>query len=60
MVRPRNSEALAKKLRAAGVSVDLRSYPKMGHVGLLLALARPFRGRAPVLQDVANFVRKVD
>lgn len=58
-VRPRNSEALGVKLRDGGVSADLRSYPKTGHVGLLLALARPFRGRAPVLRDVATFVRKV-
>lgn len=56
-VRPRNSEALAAKLRAGGVRVDLRRYPGVGHVGLLLALARPFRGRAPVLNDVAAFVR---
>lgn len=59
-VRPRNSEALRARLRDGGVSVDLRSYPKTGHVGLLLALARPFRGKASVLQDVANFARKVD
>lgn len=56
-VRPRNSAALAAALRAGGVPVTLRSYPGIGHVGLLLALARPFRGRAPVLQDVAAFVR---
>lgn len=58
-VRPRNSEALGAKLRDGGVSADLRSYPKTGHVGLLLALARPFRGKAPVLRDVATFVWKV-
>lgn len=58
-VRPRNSEALSAKLRANGVRVDFRSYPKMGHVGLLLALSRPFRGRAPVLHDVAGFIRQV-
>lgn len=58
-VQPRNSEALAAKLRAGGVAADLRSYPKLGHVGLLLAIARPFRGRAPVLDDVARFVTQV-
>ena len=42
---------------AMGGAVDVRSYPNIGHVGLLLALARPFRGRAPVLRDVAAFVR---
>ncbi|MCU6454090.1 alpha/beta hydrolase [Sphingomonas sp. A2-49] len=56
-VRPRNSEALRARLRSGGVAVELRSYPKTGHVGLLLAIARPFRNRAPVLRDVARFVQ---
>ncbi len=59
VVRPRNSEALAAKLRAGGVTADQRVYRKLGHVGILLALARPFRGRAPVLDDVSGFVRRV-
>ena len=58
-VRPRNSQALAARLRAGGVPVEVRAYPKLGHVGLLLAIARPFRGRAPVLDDVARFVTGV-
>ena len=58
-VRPRNSEALAAKLRAGGVSAELRSYAKLGHVGVLIALARPFRGKAPVLQDAGAFVARV-
>lgn len=59
VVLPRNSEALAARLRAGGVAVDSRAYPKLGHVGIVLALARPFRGRAPVLQDISTFVRRV-
>lgn len=59
VVLPRNSEALAARLRAGGVSVERRAYPKLGHVGIVLALARPFRGRAPVLDDVSAFVRRV-
>jgi acetyl esterase/lipase len=58
VVKPRNSEALAARLRESGVAVDVRAYPKVGHVGILLALARPFRGRAPVLEDVSRFVRR--
>jgi acetyl esterase/lipase len=58
-VRPRNSEALATRLRAGGVRVELCAYPRLGHVGLLLALARPFRRRAPLLDDVARFVATV-
>ena len=59
VVRPRNSEALATRLRAGGVAVDQRAYPKLGHVGILLALARPFRGRAPVLNNASTFIRSI-
>ena len=59
LVRPRNSQALAARLRTGGVPVDLRAYAGLGHIGILLALARPFRGRAPVLEDVSTFVRRV-
>ncbi|WP_454280735.1 alpha/beta hydrolase [Sphingomonas sp. Marseille-Q8236] len=59
VVEPRNSLALAAKLRDEGVAAELRSYPKLGHVGILLALSRPFRGRASVLQEVTGFVRRV-
>ncbi|MEO6199185.1 MAG: alpha/beta hydrolase [Sphingomicrobium sp.] len=58
-VRPRNSDRLAAKLSAAGVMVERRRYPKLGHISLLTAIAKPFRGRAPVLDDVAGFAEKV-
>ena len=58
-VRPRNSEALAARLTAAGVPARVILYPKVTHVGLLLSLARPFRGRAPALQDIADFADQV-
>jgi acetyl esterase/lipase len=56
---PRNSEKLASLLRAAGVDARVKLYPKVGHVGIVTALARPFRGRAPVLQDAVAFAREV-
>lgn len=59
VVRPRNSAALAARLRAGGVRVELRSYPKIGHIGVLLALARPFRGRAATLRDATGFIEAV-
>jgi hypothetical protein len=37
----------------------VKLYPGLGHVGTVTALARPFRGRAPVLQDLASFVDRV-
>ena len=58
-VKPRNSEALATRLRAAGAAAEVKRYPKVAHIGILTAIARPFRGKAPVLDDVAAFAERV-
>ncbi len=58
-VYPRNSRRLQERLKQAGADARLRIYPELGHVGIVTAFARPFRGRAPVLEDVAGFVREV-
>lgn len=58
LVRPRNSDVLAARLAAAGVPVERRSYSQ-GHVGILTAIARPLRGRAPVLADMTAFATRV-
>lgn len=58
-VDPRNSRLLAARLQGAGGSAQLRLYPGVGHVGMVTALARPFRGRAPVLADVTTFAAQV-
>ena len=58
-VYPRNSEALARKLNAAGVRANLKVYSGLGHIGIVTALSTPFRGRAPVLADTARFAREV-
>jgi acetyl esterase/lipase len=55
-VRPANSERLAAALAAAGNRVELKLYPNLGHVGLLVALAAPLRWLAPVLADVSDFM----
>ncbi len=55
-VRPRNSQALAARVREAGGAVDLILYPGMPHTGPVKALARPFRGQAPILRDIADFL----
>ncbi|HEX8261430.1 MAG TPA: alpha/beta hydrolase, partial [Allosphingosinicella sp.] len=57
-VKPRNSRILAERLAAAGGDARLTLYPRLGHVAILTALAVPFRGRAPVLADVAGFARR--
>jgi acetyl esterase/lipase len=56
LVLPRNSVAVAQRLREAGVAVDEVHYPRLGHAEPLLALSRPARGIAPVLADVAAFL----
>jgi len=58
-VGPRNLESLARVQRVAGGVVETRTYENVTHVGILLALSRPFRTRAPVLDDVIAFARRV-
>ncbi len=57
-VWPKNTVALARKLRAAGVDVEERHYPGVDHVRMVLALSRPLRGRAPVLDEMTDFLRR--
>jgi acetyl esterase/lipase len=58
-VGPRNLQNLSQAVRAAGGSVESRTYPGVSHVGIMLALSRPLRGRAPSLADVTDFARRV-
>ena len=58
-VLPRNSLMLASRLRAHDVPVVVRGYPGIGHIGIAKAIALPFRREAPVLADIAAFVRSV-
>jgi acetyl esterase/lipase len=55
-VWPKNSRNLATALRARGVSVTLKLYPKVVHADPVAALSLPARGRAPTLADIAAFV----
>jgi acetyl esterase/lipase len=57
-VKPRNSQALAARLKAAGSSASVRSYEGVDHAGILLALSRLLRDRAPVLDDVTAFLAR--
>lgn len=58
-VKPRNSEELARRLRAAGVPVTTRAYPDVGHAEIVLALAQPLRDDVPVYEDLAAWARRV-
>jgi acetyl esterase/lipase len=54
-VWPRNALALATRLTAAGARAEARILPGIGHIGIVLALARPFRFLAPVLDATVEF-----
>lgn len=58
LVAPHNSDVLAARLLAVGTTVVRRRYPRIGHVGLVTAIAEPFRSRAPVLDDMVSFARR--
>jgi acetyl esterase/lipase len=57
LVYPRNTVALAARLREAGNLVVETHYPGIGHPGTLLALGALGRRRAPVLADVVAFLK---
>ncbi len=56
-VLPRNTLSLAARIRASKGEVDAKIYPRLGHIGLVIAIAPLFRGKAPVLADVEAFVQ---
>lgn len=56
-VSPRNSVTLAERIRAHGGCAAAKVYPGVGHVEIVVALSAPWLRRAPVLRDVAAFVR---
>jgi acetyl esterase/lipase len=56
LVKPNNSVGLGRKLDRAGVAAEVKIYPGLGHIDPMLALSRAFRGKAPVLDDLAAFL----
>jgi acetyl esterase/lipase len=59
LVFPRNSERLAAALQAGGVPAEVRTYDEVGHVGILTAMSRPLRRKAPVVRDLTDFAARV-
>lgn len=58
VVKPRNSESLAARLREHGVKTELIEYPGLSHAALVGMLAYPLRFRSSnVLADVEQFLR---
>ena len=58
VVDARNADSLAAHARASGTNVELRTYPNVGHIGIVLALAEGFRSTAPLLDDIDQFIQR--
>jgi len=56
-VHPRNERRLAKKLREFGTEVETREYDGIGHIEIIVSLARGFRGRTTLRDDIVQFVK---
>ncbi|MEL7730946.1 alpha/beta hydrolase [Citromicrobium bathyomarinum] len=56
VVRPYNTENLAAKLREVGAPVEAENYEGLSHENVVMALSKPFRGKAPVLDRSVRFL----
>lgn len=52
----RNTLQLADELRSVGVKVETSTFESLNHYTIVLALARPFQGWEPIIQQVQAFV----
>lgn len=55
-VWPRNSLRLAEAIQAKGGQVQVKTYAEYGHVDMVAKLARPLRGRSPLLGDIIHWM----
>lgn len=58
-VRPRNSIRLGAAVRRAGGTAEVILYPGVDHIGVMTALALPFRDRVPTLVEASAFAKRV-
>jgi acetyl esterase/lipase len=56
-VDPGNATRMAARLQSFASPVEIKLYPGVGHIGLILSLARPFRGRTSLRDDIVKFIR---
>jgi len=56
-VRPLNSENLHKAIQDVEGKSELTLYPGLDHTDPLMAIARPFRGKARVIEDAVRFMQ---
>lgn len=59
LVYPRNTVALAQRLRSAGVEVEEHHYAKVGHPDLLLSLGSLLAGRTGFAADLDRYLAKM-
>ncbi len=57
-VKPRNAILLSEKLNSLGAYVIFKVYQGLNHEGVAMALSKPFRGSAPVLDDMTAFLNE--
>lgn len=55
-----NTQELAKRLREAGVPVDVKMYTRVTHTTLIGSFAAPLRWLSSALDDTAEFVQRED
>ena len=58
VVKLSNMRTLADVLTKAGSVVETIEAPDVGHMGLVLAISKPFRWRAPVLDKAVDFIAR--
>jgi acetyl esterase/lipase len=56
-VRLVNARSMYKHLKDVGATTKLIEYGNTSHVGIMLALAKPLRGKIPVLADIVKFFK---
>ncbi len=58
-VQPRNATALAAALTKVGAPAEPRLYAGVGHIGIILSMSKPFRGKDAALSDSTTFFHKI-
>lgn len=53
-----NAESLSRRLRSAGVEVEVHNYPQLGHAGPVMELGSLIRGRSSLFGDLRRFLAR--
>ncbi len=56
IVEIRNTKSLAAKINGLGGTAKVQEYAGLDHYEIIMAISRPFRGKAPVLEDSVDFM----